>query len=103
MTEIRPDRQGRPDRVAAEMLAQGRALRRRHNLIDAGRTTPSAHRVDRVTQSKLITCTHKIVQARNNNNIWNIYTCIIEFKQGKKEKITGAELNGREGVIASIL
>ena len=65
--EIWPERPGHPDRVATVMLAQGRALRRRHNLIDAGRTTPSAHIVDRVTQSKLITCTHKIVQARNNN------------------------------------
>ena len=62
-----PEHQGHPDRVATEMLAQGRALRRRHILIDAGRTTPSAHRVDRVKQSKLITYTHKIVQARNNN------------------------------------
>ena len=44
MTEIRPDRQGRPDRVAAEMLAQGRALRRRHNLVDAsGMMTSACH------------------------------------------------------------
>ena len=73
-----PERQGHPNRVAAEMLAQGRALRRRHNLIDAGRTTPSAHRVDRVTQSKLITYTHKRVQANSNNK--EIIIIIENFK-----------------------